>query len=310
MRAESRMTASVANKDGDQPQTPGSDPQLASIFELGRLMTLPPKDLIARIKTHSARGMPSHRQAPPALPRSLPAFEESETGEDRHGHAAPMPSEAHVSTEGAQDDEARLQWIRQKVPAAILGGIVALALLVMMVVGLDEWLHPARTPNQNSATTARDAVAQEPMLSSQGETQPARAGKTIEAPAPVTAARRPSDTVAESQSASEEKALEEALQRSVKKLEEARQRIDKALEQARSRIERGDVVGARILLLSIEDDPNGLVSYALAETYDPNILAAWGARDAVADVGKAKALYGEALDLGVSRARQRLEALR
>jgi TPR repeat protein len=47
----------------------------------------------------------------------------------------------------------------------------------------------------------------------------------------------------------------------------------------------------------------------LAETYDPNMLAAWGIRGVAPDVPKAKALYGEALDLGNARARQRLDAL-
>jgi TPR repeat protein len=50
--------------------------------------------------------------------------------------------------------------------------------------------------------------------------------------------------------------------------------------------------------------------FALAETYDPNMLAAWGVRGVTADVMKAKALYFKARDLGIVRAQMRLEQLR
>jgi TPR repeat protein len=63
------------------------------------------------------------------------------------------------------------------------------------------------------------------------------------------------------------------------------------------------------LLGAPDSQVHGLVAFALAETYDPNMLAAWGTRGVAADVAKAKALYGEALERGVARARRRLEAL-
>ena len=50
--------------------------------------------------------------------------------------------------------------------------------------------------------------------------------------------------------------------------------------------------------------------FALAETYDPNMLAAWGTRGVAADVAKARALYRKALSLGAERAQVRLDALR
>jgi hypothetical protein len=78
---------------------------------------------------------------------------------------------------------------------------------------------------------------------------------------------------------------------------------------AAQRIESGDVTGAREILGGITGAPEGPVAYALAETYDPNMLAAWGTRGVVADVARAKALYGKALDLGVTRAGLRLDAL-
>jgi hypothetical protein len=43
---------------------------------------------------------------------------------------------------------------------------------------------------------------------------------------------------------------------------------------ASRRVENGDVAGAHELLAAAEDGSHGLVSFALAETYDPNMLAA------------------------------------
>ena len=54
----------------------------------------------------------------------------------------------------------------------------------------------------------------------------------------------------------------------------------------------------------------GQASFALAETYDPNMLAAWGTRGVAADADKARALYHKAFDLGVTQAQKRLDALR
>jgi TPR repeat protein len=51
------------------------------------------------------------------------------------------------------------------------------------------------------------------------------------------------------------------------------------------------------------------VTFALAETYDPNMLSAWGSRGVTSDVVRAKALYRKALELGVTKANMRLEAL-
>ena len=54
----------------------------------------------------------------------------------------------------------------------------------------------------------------------------------------------------------------------------------------------------------------GLMTFALAETFDPNMLAAWGTRGVSADVIRAKSLYLRARDLGVARAQMRLDQLR
>jgi hypothetical protein len=52
------------------------------------------------------------------------------------------------------------------------------------------------------------------------------------------------------------------------------------------------------------------VFFALAETYDPNMLTAWGVRGVAADIARARALYRKALSFGVATAHARLEALK
>ena len=73
-----------------------------------------------------------------------------------------------------------------------------------------------------------------------------------------------------------------------------RRRIEELLTQATQRIESGDVTGAREMLAGADDGAQGAISFALAETYDPNMLAAWGTRGVAADAAKARALYRKA----------------
>jgi hypothetical protein len=77
----------------------------------------------------------------------------------------------------------------------------------------------------------------------------------------------------------------------------------------RERIIAGDLSGAREILgrAAAADEAEAIL--ALAETFDPNMLAAWGIRDAASDVRVARTLYAKALLKGKERARVRLEAL-
>jgi hypothetical protein len=86
--------------------------------------------------------------------------------------------------------------------------------------------------------------------------------------------------------------------------------VDEVIAQAARRIEAGNVAAARELLEGTDDDARGAVAFALAETFDPNMLAAWGTRGVAADVTKAQALYRKALRQGMARAQARLDALK
>ncbi|HRD78271.1 MAG TPA: hypothetical protein PK264_20435 [Hyphomicrobiaceae bacterium] len=71
----------------------------------------------------------------------------------------------------------------------------------------------------------------------------------------------------------------------------------------------GEIGMARSLLLQSELRTHPAVIFALAETFDPNMLAAWSVTGVNAEPAKARELYTKALDGGVDRARARIDAL-
>jgi hypothetical protein len=82
-----------------------------------------------------------------------------------------------------------------------------------------------------------------------------------------------------------------------------------AINEGKQRIASGNIVAAREALGKPAAAENGEALLLLAETFDPNMLAAWGVRDVVADAARAKALYTRAINAGVEAARARLRAL-
>ena len=81
------------------------------------------------------------------------------------------------------------------------------------------------------------------------------------------------------------------------------------LERVRSLIRSGDIANARARLLrpDIASTPEG--TFMLAETYDPNVLAALGVAGVAAEAETARRHYESALEMGVAAAAKRLEAL-
>ncbi len=78
---------------------------------------------------------------------------------------------------------------------------------------------------------------------------------------------------------------------------------------ARLMIESGDIASARAILSDAGLAGRAEAQFVLAETFDPNVLAAWGTRGIAADVEKARAHYQVALGLGQTTARERLKGL-
>lgn len=81
------------------------------------------------------------------------------------------------------------------------------------------------------------------------------------------------------------------------------------LERCEQLIGSGNIQGARQELAKAAAAGSVNARFALAETFDPNVLAAWGMRSQVADVGAARALYEQAQSAGDPRAGRRLAAL-
>jgi hypothetical protein len=75
-------------------------------------------------------------------------------------------------------------------------------------------------------------------------------------------------------------------------------------------LSQGNVGAARIVLERAAETGSAPVLFALAETYDPVVLSAWGTFGTQGDAAKAQELYAKALAGGVVEAKDRLNALR
>jgi len=82
------------------------------------------------------------------------------------------------------------------------------------------------------------------------------------------------------------------------------------MERARLLLELGDIVTARAALERAAESGSPQAAFALAETYDPVVLSAWGAVGTRVDPAKAQQLYARAAAGGVERARDRLDVSR
>jgi hypothetical protein len=75
-------------------------------------------------------------------------------------------------------------------------------------------------------------------------------------------------------------------------------------------LSQGNIGAARTVLDRAAETVSAPALFALAETYDPIILAAWGTFGTQGDTAKARELYARAFAGGVQEARDRLNALR
>ncbi|HEX5959229.1 MAG TPA: TIR domain-containing protein [Hyphomicrobiaceae bacterium] len=87
------------------------------------------------------------------------------------------------------------------------------------------------------------------------------------------------------------------------------QRVEQLLVDARRLIRVGDIQAAREMLEVPETESSGVLTFMLAETYDPNVLSAT-LRGTLADPEHARQLYRKARELGDNRAQQRLDSLK
>ena len=81
------------------------------------------------------------------------------------------------------------------------------------------------------------------------------------------------------------------------------------MSRARLLLNRGDIGAARIVLAHAAETGSAQALFALAETFDPLVLSAWGTFGTQGDVARAQELYAKAFVGGVQEAKGRLAAL-
>jgi hypothetical protein len=86
--------------------------------------------------------------------------------------------------------------------------------------------------------------------------------------------------------------------------------VTRLMARANQLLAMGDVAAARIVLDRAAELGDTQALFALAETYDPFSLSAWGTLGTQADAAKAQELYAKALAAGIQKARDRIDALR
>jgi hypothetical protein len=86
--------------------------------------------------------------------------------------------------------------------------------------------------------------------------------------------------------------------------------LARLISRASLLLSQGNVGTARIVLERAAETGSAPALFALAETYDPTALAAWGTFGTQGDVAKARELYAKAFASGVQEAGDRLNALR
>jgi hypothetical protein len=84
--------------------------------------------------------------------------------------------------------------------------------------------------------------------------------------------------------------------------------LPRLMLRARLLLSQGDIGAARSLLERAAESGNPLALFALAETFDPNVLSAWGTIGTRGDPARAREFYTRALAGGVLEAKERLAA--
>jgi hypothetical protein len=146
---------------------------------------------------------------------------------------------------------------------------------------LKEAAPPLAEPAAQPAVTARPSIQQTPLPALEPELSPGAVEPEVER----STARAGSDEI----SADELRSL---------------------LGWASKLVAHADISAARLVLERAASSGDTRAIFALAETYDPNMLSAWRVHGIKGDRDRANALYAEALAKGENEARSRIFALR
>jgi hypothetical protein len=89
-----------------------------------------------------------------------------------------------------------------------------------------------------------------------------------------------------------------------------RAELDRLVTRAQSMIGTGDIAGARLLLTRAVNGGDARAAFAIAETYDPAVLARWRVRGIKSDPALARGFYQQALAGGIGEAQARIATLK
>jgi hypothetical protein len=262
---------------------------------------------------HGHAPAPIHTPAPSHMPSHASSHAPSGLLVSEHHDDEPMPIPSTWRQPVNSDDE---RWYRQQVGAAALGLLAGLIVVVPSVLWLSGWLGGPQTK------AGRQPLADQSTSIKVADVKTVRVvpiEKTENASQYVAAAVDPRQTAVGPQPSAVEKppvvvpapppAAVLAPPPPPKVIEPPRPRIEDLVAEAKQRISMGDMAGARSVLANAQDLAPGPIAFALAETYDPNMLASWQTRGVPAEPEKAKALYMRAREFGDSRAQQRIDWL-
>ncbi len=238
---------------------------------------------------------PAQHPAPPPpvpVPAHAPAGAGLLVAEPHDEEPMPIPSTWRQPMSGDDD-----RWYRQQLGAAALGLVAGLVVVVPAVLWLSGWLGGPQT----KAVAARHQSAPEAAPVRVAEVKPVKVN--VAAPAEPPRVRVTAPPVVE------QSRQQVAIMAPPPRVEPVRSRADELVAHAKRLIESGDIPGARTVLQAAEANSSGPMTFMLAETYDPNMLASWQTRGITANPERARALYQKARDLGEGRAQQRLDWL-
>ena len=200
-----------------------------------------------------------------------------------------MSAESDVSLAAALRDHAarmaRAEALRYQIAMGLLGFIGGLVLVIPLVL----WMAPRSGSIFPGATAASP-----PAVSSQFVGADTASNPTLVSAPTIAARDEPKDS--------------NAGEVGVASAQAEAGNAD-AIELARRLIRSGDILAARRVLEQPDVGRSGQALFMLAETYDPNVLAALGATDVLAEAPMARQYYEAALAEGVTAASHRIEAL-
>ena len=273
----------------------------------GLPVTTPPALNLAGLSAQQRILEPTFKDGLSALSYKAPRSTSLVPSVDLSSDDEPMPIPSTWREPAASDND---RWLRQQMGATLLGLCAGLLVVVPIVLWLSGWLGEA----QKSRPARVAEVSVPPIEPRSSEVKTVKVQVRPVDRTPQAATQYVTGSIDARRAAEPPRHVETASVAMIKAPEpvarpEPLRQVDDRLAEAKQRIESGDVSGARDILTAAEGSAPGPISFALAETYDPNMLAAWGTRGAIADVARAKALYHKSLGLGMARAQARLEAL-